>query len=213
MKIVLPDLPYGYEALAPHMSAETLHFHHDKHHKAYVDKARELTKGTRFESMDVEDIIAEIGGNSEHQKLFNQVAQVWNHTFYWNCMAPNGGGKPSGDVASLIERDFGGYDAFRQQFKQAGVDQFGSGYVWLVSEGGKLKVRNTPNAVTPLVDDQFVLLTSDVWEHTYYLDYQNRRADYLDVFLDNLVNWRFVAENCERLHKARSAVEAARLAA
>lgn len=213
MKIVLPDLPYGYEALAPHVSADTLHFHHDKHHKAYVDKARELTKGTRFESMDVEDIIVEIGGNSEHQKLFNQVAQVWNHTFYWNCMAPNGGGTPSGDVASLIERDFGSYDTFRQQFKQAGVDQFGSGYVWLVSEGGKLKVRNTPNAVTPLVDNQFVLLTSDVWEHTYYLDYQNRRADYLDVFLDNLVNWRFVAENCERLHKARNAVEAAKLAA
>ena len=213
MKIVLPNLPYEYDALSPHVSADTLRFHHDKHHRAYVDKARELTEGTQFEGMEVEDIIAEIGGQAEHQKLFNQIAQVWNHTFYWNCMSLNGGGQPSGDAADAIARDFGGYDEFRKQFKQAGVDQFGSGYVWLVSDGGTLKVRSTPDALTPLVDRQFVLLTSDVWEHSYYLDYQNRRDDYLDRFLDRLVNWRFVAENFERMQRSRNPIDAGRMAA
>jgi Fe-Mn family superoxide dismutase len=213
MKIVLPDLPYAYDALEPHISKKTLHHHHDKHHKAYVDKAADLVKGTRFADMAVEEIVVATANSEEHKTLFNQAAQVWNHTFYWNCMAPKGGGTPPADVKSAIEKDFGGFDKFREAFKQAGTGQFGSGYVWLVGEGGKLKVRGTPNAMNPTVDKQFVLLTSDVWEHTYYLDYQEGRAKYLDAFLDNLINWKFVAQNFERMSKAGDPLEAARLAA
>ena len=213
MKITLPTLPYGYDALAPNISAETLHFHHEKHHKAYVEKALELTEGTKFMRMDVEDILMEVGHRPEHQKLFNQVAQVWNHTFYWHCMTPEGGNTPPDDVLSLIERDFGSYERFRDEFKETGVSEFGSGYVWLVCENGQLKVRSTTDAMTPILDSQFVLLSSDVWEHTYYLDYQNRRPDYLQAFLDNLVNWKFVAQNLERMERSTSALEASRLAA
>ncbi|MDE3060314.1 MAG: superoxide dismutase [Pseudomonadota bacterium] len=195
MTITLPDLPYPQEALEPHISAKTLSFHHGKHHKAYVDKTNELVKGTPLEKASLEEIIREASKDSGKAVLFNNAAQVWNHTFYWNCMKPAGGGMPRGEIAKRIDADFGGYDKFVEQFKQAGATQFGSGWAWLVLDGGKLKVTKTPNADLPMAHGQKALLTMDVWEHAYYLDYQNRRPDYISTFLDKLVNWEFVERN------------------
>lgn len=194
MAIELPDLPYGKDALAPHISADTLSFHHDKHHNAYVTKTNELISGTDLEGASIEEI-AQAAHDKGDQGLFNQAAQVWNHTFYWHSMGPNGGGQPTGDIADKIKEDFGSYEEFANQFKTAGATQFGSGWAWLVLDGGKLKVEKTLNADTPLVHGKTPLITMDVWEHAYYLDYQNRRPDYMGAFLEHLINWDFANQN------------------
>lgn len=195
MSFELPPLPYAEDALAPHISAETLQFHHGKHHKKYVDKANSLTEGTEWASKSLEEIIKGAEGG-----VFNNCAQAWNHSFYWQCMKPGGGGRPSGELARAIDQSFGGYDKLREQLADAAATQFGSGWAWIVSDNGKLAVVKTPNAVNPLRDGKMPLLTLDVWEHAYYIDYRNARPKYIDAFLDHLVNWDFVAQN---LAKAR----------
>jgi Fe-Mn family superoxide dismutase len=191
----LPPLPFADGALAPVISANTLGFHHGKHHKAYVDNLNNLVKGTEFEGAALEKIIKDTAGKSDKAGIFNNAAQVWNHTFYWNCLKPDGGGKPTGKIAQMIDSDLGGYDKFKADFAQTCVTQFGSGWGWLVAEGGKLKLVKTPNAENPLSKGQTALLTIDVWEHAYYLDYQNRRPDHVNAVIDKLINWNFAAEN------------------
>lgn len=199
MAFELPALPYAKSALEPYITANTLDFHHGKHHNAYVVNLNNLTKDTALASASLEDIIRQTTGDAAKAGIFNNAAQVWNHTFYWNGMKAGGGGAPTGPLAEKIEEDFGSFAAFREQFKTAAVTQFGSGWAWLVVEGGKLKVVKTGNADTPIAHGQTPLLTCDVWEHAYYLDYQNRRPDYLDTFLDHLVNWDFAAGNLAAL--------------
>ncbi|MCK9336599.1 MAG: superoxide dismutase [Arcobacteraceae bacterium] len=195
MAIELPALPYEMDALEPYISAQTLGFHHGKHHQAYVTNANNLTKDTPLENASVEELIIGSVNKADKVALFNNAAQVWNHTFYWNCMKPSGGGTPNGTIAKKIDEDFGGFDAFVQEFKTAATTQFGSGWAWLVLDGAKLKVIKTANADTPMAHGLKALLTVDVWEHAYYLDYQNRRPDYVDTFLKHLVNWDFVNSN------------------
>lgn len=193
--ITLPDLPYAKDALEPHIGAKTLEIHHGKHHQAYVTNLNKLIEGTDLASKSLEEIIKASAGDSAKAGIFNNSAQVWNHTFYWHSMKPNGGGKPSGEIAKKIDADFGSFDKFVEEFKTAGATQFGSGWAWLVLDGGKLKVTKTPNADLPMVHGQTAILTMDVWEHAYYLDYQNRRPDYISTFLDKLVNWDFAEKN------------------
>ncbi|WP_035986808.1 superoxide dismutase [Leptolyngbya sp. KIOST-1] len=195
MAYELPPLPYAYDALDPYISKSTLEFHHDKHHAAYVSKYNDAVKGTDLDSKPIEEVIKAIAGDSSQQGLFNNGAQAWNHTFYWNSMKPGGGGMPSGDLASKIDADFGSFDKFAEAFKTAGATQFGSGWAWLVLDNGTLKVTKTLNADNPLTAGQVPLLTMDVWEHAYYLDYQNKRPDYIETFLKNVVNWDFAASN------------------
>lgn len=197
MAFTLPELPYAKDALAPHISANTLDFHYGKHHQAYVTNLNKLVEGTPLEKASLEQVIQESAKDSAKVGIFNNSAQVWNHTFYWHSMKPNGGGKATGDVAKKIDADFGSFEKFAEEFKNAGATQFGSGWAWLVLDGGKLKVTKTPNADLPMVHGQKALLTMDVWEHAYYLDYQNRRPDYMGVFLEKLVNWDFVNENLQ----------------
>lgn len=193
--IELPPLPYAKDALAPHISAETLAFHHDKHHKTYVDTTNKLIEGSALEEASLEDIIAKTASKADKKKLFNNAAQAWNHNFYWHSMAPKGGGKPAGKLADRIKADFGSFEKFAETFRSEGAGQFGSGWVWLVLAGGKLKVQATHDADTPLAHGEVPLLVADVWEHAYYLDYQNRRPDYLATFLDHIVNWSFAEKN------------------
>lgn len=196
MPFELPALPYAPTALEPHMSARTFEFHHGKHHKAYVDTLNTLIPGTEWEKASLEDIIKGTHGNDKYIKIFNNAAQIWNHTFFWNSMKPNGGGAPSGNLAQKIDQDLGGLEAFKAKFKEAATTQFGSGWAWLVlASNGKLDVVKTANAVTPLATGQKPILTCDVWEHAYYIDYQNRRADMVQTFLDKLVNWEFAVKN------------------
>ena len=196
MAFDLPALPYGRSDLAPHISEETLNFHYGKHHNAYVANLNKLIEGTAHANAALEDIIRASASDPSKAGLFNNAAQVWNHTFYWHSMKSGGGGAPTGKIAELIARDFGSYDKFAEAFKAAGGGQFGSGWAWLVLKNGKLEVTKTPNAETPLTqDDVTPLLTMDVWEHAYYLDYQNARPKYMDVFLDSLVNWDFANQN------------------
>ncbi|MBP9492652.1 MAG: superoxide dismutase [Sulfurospirillum sp.] len=195
MAIELPALPYEADALEPYIGATTLGFHHGKHHQTYVTNTNNLIKGTDLENASLEAIIAASANNAEKVGLFNNAAQVWNHTFYWSCMKKGGGGAPTGAIAAKINEDFGSYDAFAEAFKNAGLTQFGSGWAWLVLEAGKLKITKTPNADTPMAHGQKAILTVDVWEHAYYLDYQNKRADYIDTFLKHLVNWDFANAN------------------
>lgn len=196
MAFTLPDLPYAKDALAPHISSETLDFHHGKHHATYVKNLNGLVEGTDMAPKSLEDIIQETAGKPDKQGVFNNAAQIWNHTFYWQSMRPNGGGTPTGKLAEMIDRDFGSFDEFKEAFAKAGATQFGSGWAWLVLNGDKLEVRKTLNAETPLTESGVTpLLTMDVWEHAYYLDFQNRRPDYISTFLDHLVNWEFAAEN------------------
>lgn len=195
MTFQLPDLPYAQDALEPHISSETLSFHYGKHHNAYVGKLNDLVKDTELADKSLEDIMRATAGDAGKAGVFNNAAQVWNHTFYWNSMTPNGGGEPSGALAAKIDEDFGSFDAFREAFTNAGATQFGSGWAWLVLKNGKLEVTKTANADCPLTDGATPLLTMDVWEHAYYLDYQNRRPDYMSTFLDKLVNWAFAEEN------------------
>ena len=195
MAFELPPLPYDKTALEPHMSAQTLEFHHGKHHQAYVTNLNNLVKDTPMASQSLEEIIKATAKDESKAGIFNNAAQVWNHTFFWNCMKPSGGGQPTGAVAEKIDQAFGGYDKFKEQFKQAAVTQFGSGWAWLVADGGQIKITKTPNAVNPMAQGQKALLTVDVWEHAYYLDYQNRRPDFVETFLNSLVNWDFVNKN------------------
>src|SRR5579863_2305031 len=189
MAFELPPLPYDKSALEPHTSAKTLEFHHGKHHQAYVTNLNNLLKDSPLASKSLEAIIKETANDESKVGIFNNAAQVWNHTFFWHSMKPKGGGAPGGDLAQGISRDFGGLDKFKEQFKAAAVGQFGSGWAWLVAEAGKLKIVKTANAHTPLTSGEKALLTCDVWEHAYYLDYQNRRPDFVQTFLDHLANW------------------------
>ncbi len=195
MPFTLPVLPYAEDALDPIYSARTISFHYGKHHKAYVDNLNKLIAGTDWETKTLEEIILAAAADPTKVGMFNNAAQVWNHTFFWNCMKPGGGGKPHGQVLGLLEQAFGSYETFAEQFKAGAVGRFGSGWGWLVLEGGALKLVSTPNAETPMTKGQVALLTVDVWEHAYYLDYQNRRPDFVQAFLDHLVNWDFVASN------------------
>ncbi len=192
---VLPPLPWKDDALQPHVSAQTISFHYGKHHKAYVDNLNNLAKGKPWEKMSLEEVVKAAAKDSAAQGVFNNAAQIWNHTFFWNSMRPNGGGAPTGKLLEKLTADFGSFDAFKTQFADAAKTQFGSGWAWLVLDGGKLKVVKTPNAETPLTGSAKPILTCDVWEHAYYLDYQNRRPDYVATFLDKLANWEFAAQN------------------
>ena len=189
----LPALPYAQDALEPHISARTLSVHHGKHHQAYVDNLNKLVAGTPMADLPLEEIIRRTAGKPDQTGLFNNAAQVWNHTFFWQSMKPNGGGAPTGKLAERINAAFGSFDAFKTAFSEAAMTQFGSGWAWLVQEGDTLKIVKTSNADTPLAHGQTPLLTCDVWEHAYYLDYQNRRKDFVQVFLEHLVNWDFAA--------------------
>jgi Fe-Mn family superoxide dismutase len=196
--IELPPLPYAQDALAPVISAETLSFHHGKHHKAYVDNLQKLVAGTDLAEQPLEAIVKAVAGKPDKAGVFNNAAQIWNHTFFWNSLKPAGGGAPTGQVAKAIDAAFGSYDNFKKEFSNAAMTQFGSGWAWLVADKGQLKVVKTPNAETPLTTGQTALLTVDVWEHAYYLDYQNRRADFVAAVIDKLLNWEFAAANLAR---------------
>jgi Fe-Mn family superoxide dismutase len=193
MAFTLPELPYSKDALAPHITAETLEYHHGKHHKTYVDNLNKLLDGKPEASKSLEEIIL-----SSEAGVFNNAAQIWNHTFYWHSMKPNGGGQPTGDLAAAITRDFGSFDKFKEEFTTAGTTQFGSGWAWLVIEGGKLKVTKTANADLPMKHGQKALLTMDVWEHAYYIDFRNARPKYIETFLTSLANWDFALENLKK---------------
>ena len=193
--IVLPPLPYADNALDPVISANTISFHYGKHHKGYVDNLNKLIAETEFADMTLEKIIAETAGNAEKAAIFNNAAQVWNHTFYWRSLKPKGGGEPPAELKKKIEASFGTVDACRKEWSAAAMAQFGSGWAWLVLDGDNLKVVKTANADLPLTRGIKPLLTIDVWEHAYYLDYQNRRADYVNAVIDKLINWSFAAEN------------------
>lgn len=196
MSIEFPDLPYAKDALEPHVSAKTLEVHHGKHHKGYVDKLNAAIEGTARENQSLETIITDAHKESD-TGVFNNAAQTWNHTFLWNSMSPDGGGKPTGALADALNARFGDVESFQAEFKQAALAQFGSGWVWLVSTADGLDIISTGNAETPLVDGATPLLTLDVWEHAYYLDYQNKRDAYIDAFLSKLINWEFAAKNYE----------------
>jgi len=189
MSFTLPDLPYPHDALQPYMSRETLEFHHDKHHAAYVNTGNNLLKGSEFEGKSVEEVVK--GSYGKNQALFNNAGQHYNHVHFWQWMKPNGGGSIPGKLAKKIQEDLGGTDKFKEDFIQAGVTQFGSGWAWLAVKGGKLVIMKTPNGENPLVHDALPVLGCDVWEHSYYIDYRNRRPDYLKAFLENLVNWEY----------------------
>ncbi|MFH2124333.1 MAG: superoxide dismutase [Pseudomonadota bacterium] len=192
MTITLIDLPYAKDALAPHISARTVDFHHGKHHHAYVTNLNNLIEGTDLAKATLEEVIKKTANDTLKAGIFNNAAQVWNHTFYWQSMMPNGGGLPTGAIAAKIETDFKGYNNFIEQLKNAGLTQFGSGWVWLVVKDHRLEIMKTSNADTPIAYGLLPLLTVDVWEHAYYLDYQNARGTYLDAFIDHLINWDFV---------------------
>lgn len=190
MAFELPPLPYAMDALAPKMSKETLEYHYGKHHKAYVDNLNKLVPGTEFEGQNLESIIKKSSGG-----IFNNAAQVWNHTFFWNCLSPKGGGQPTGALADAINKSFGSFDAFKEKFSDTSIKQFGSGWGWLVkNKEGQLEIVSTSNAGNPMTDGKTPLLTCDVWEHAYYIDYRNKRPDFLAAFW-GLVNWNFVSEN------------------
>ena len=193
MSLQLPELPFAKDALAPHMSADTFDYHHGKHHNAYVVKGNELLAEAGIDASDLVQLVhetAKIGG-----ALFNNVGQHYNHSFFWNSLSPEGGGAPTGEISARIDADFGSFDEFKAQFVAGGVGQFGSGWVWLVERDGKLAIEKSANAETPLTTGAKPLLVCDVWEHAYYLDFQNRRPDFLASFIDNLVNWDFANAN------------------
>jgi Fe-Mn family superoxide dismutase len=199
MAFELPPLPYAKNALEPHISAKTLEFHHDKHHRAYVDTLNKLVKDTPLAGKSLEEIIRLTAKNNSQVLIFNNAAQAWNHEFFWHSMKPKGGGKPAGVLAQRIENELGGLANFKQDFIKAGLGQFGSGWVWLALNQGKLQIVKTTNAINPIVLGLVPLLTCDVWEHAYYLDYQNRREDFLETFFSQLANWDFAAENLAKL--------------
>jgi Fe-Mn family superoxide dismutase len=190
MKHELPDLPFAADALEPHISAETLSFHHGKHHRTYVTKLNELIAGTEYEELPLEEIIRKASGG-----IFNNAAQTWNHSFYWNCLSPTGGGAPAGEIAKAIDARWGGFDKFKDELTQSAVTNFGSGWTWLVkNDQEKFEIVNTANAGNPLTDNETPILTIDVWEHAYYIDYRNARPQYIEAYW-NLVNWEFANRN------------------
>lgn len=191
----LPPLPYSFNSLEPYISEKTLSFHHDKHHQKYITTTNELVKGTEFEKYNLEEIIKASAGNNMLQKLYNNAAQSWNHWFYWNCLKPNGGKTPQGKISQMINSSFGNYDNFARDLSNMANEQFGSGYAWLVKEGNKLMVTKTSNADNPLAHNQKPILAIDVWEHAYYLDYQNKRQDYVIAFINNCIDWEFAEYN------------------
>ena len=193
--VALPPLPFDQGALAPVISANTLSFHYGKHHKTYVDTLNKLIVGTEFAGMPLEEIISATARRPEHVAIFNNGAQAWNHGFYWKSLRPKGGGEPPAELKSLMQDSFGGVEQCKKELSKAAVAQFGSGWAWLVQDGGKLKIVKTPDAETPMTEGTKCLLTIDVWEHAYYLDYQNRRVDYVNALIDRLANWEFAAEN------------------
>lgn len=199
--IKLPPLPFANDALEPYISSKTLEFHYGKHHNAYVTNLNKLIEGTDLANKPLEDIIKETAGDAEKVGIFNNSAQVFNHNFYWNSITQDGGKQPKGLLFGDMVRDFGSYEEFKQAFKTAGATQFGSGWVWLVANGNKLEIIKTSNADTPITQGKIPLITMDVWEHAYYLDYQNRRPDYIDAFLDNLVDWDLAEEKYENAKK------------
>ena len=201
MQISLPQLPYPYDALEPHISRVTLESHYGKHHRAYVEKVKVLAKQVRLDDQPLERIIKETAGVSGYEALFNNAAQAWNHTFYWRSLRP-AGGAPDGEIVERIKAAFGSHDSFVEQFSTAANGQFGSGWAWLVLDGDRLAATTTTNADTPLVHGQTPLLTLDVWEHAYYLDYQNRRADYTAAVIKHLLNWDFASQNLSRRRQA-----------
>ena len=197
--IKLPELPFAKDALEPYISSKTLDFHYGKHHNAYVVNTNKLLENHALKDKTLEEIIKDTTGDASQAGLFNNAAQVWNHTFYWNSIKPKGGGQPTGKIANRINNDLGGYDKFVESFQTAGVGQFGSGWAWLVvNKNGKLEVTKTANADTPLAQGLKPVLTMDVCEHAYYLDYQNRRPDYVKSFMENLINWDFANSNISR---------------
>ncbi len=193
MAFTLPELPYAKDALAPHISAETLEFHHGKHHAAYVTNLNKLLEGKPEASKSLEDVVMSSEGG-----VFNNAAQIWNHTFYWHSMKPKGGGEPTGDLLAAINRDFGSFAKFKEEFAAAGATQFGSGWAWLVVQNGKLAVTKTANADLPQKHGQKPLLTMDVWEHAYYIDFRNARPKYIETFLTSLANWDFALANLKK---------------
>ncbi|WFW29775.1 MAG: superoxide dismutase [Wolbachia endosymbiont of Menacanthus eurysternus] len=201
MSFTLCELPYDKAALEPYVSTRTLDFHYEKHHRGYLNKLNELIRdNTDYQQIKIEELIMRIHGNNDEILIFNNAAQVWNHTFYWSSMRRNGGGNPKNNsfIAKKIQNDIGGFDKFYEDFTNCGISQFGSGWVWLVLEDEKLKITKTANADSPLIYNQVPLLTMDVWEHAYYLDCQNNRANYIKIFLDFLINWDFVEENLKK---------------
>ena len=192
MTIEFPELPYPGDGLEPYISEKTISFHHGKHHNAYVVNGNKLIADSDLAESSLETIINKTLGDPSKTGIFNNAAQAWNHAFYWQCMRPGGGGLPTGKIVERIQTDLGGYDKFKESFTTAGMTQFGSGWAWLVLKDGKLEIWKSANADTPIAHGLTPLLTVDVWEHAYYLDYQNRRADYLNAFIDNLINWDFV---------------------
>ncbi len=191
MERTLPDLPYAMDALAPEYSKETMEYHYGKHHKAYVDNLNNLQKGTEFESMELEDVVKKSSGG-----IYNNSAQIWNHTFFWNCMSPDGGGEPGGDLAKAINAKFGSYAAFKEAFVKSAAGNFGSGWTWLVKkDDGSVDIVNMGAAGTPLTTADKAVLTVDVWEHAYYIDYRNARPKFVETYLDKLVNWKFAESN------------------
>jgi Fe-Mn family superoxide dismutase len=196
--IPLPPLPFDQGALAPVISANTLNFHYGKHHKTYVETLNKLIVGTEFADMALDKIVKATSRQPAHVAIFNNAAQAWNHTFYWKCLKAKGGGEPPAALKRSMEESFGGVDQCKKELSKAAVSQFGSGWAWLVQDGGKLKILKTPDAETPLTDGSNPLLTIDVWEHAYYLDYQNRRVDYVNALIEKLANWGFAAENLDK---------------
>jgi Fe-Mn family superoxide dismutase len=202
MKREIPDLPYNRDALEPHISKETLNYHYGKHHTGYLETLNKLSAGTQYEEMSLEDVIRE-SYEKEDKDVFNNAAQTWNHTFLWNSMSEDSDGKPGESLAQKVGKKFGDLDGFRRQFKEAATGQFGSGWVWLVAEANDLDIIATPNAHNPLTTSSVPLLTLDVWEHAYYLDYQNERDRYTDAFLQYLINWEFAQANFEAIRTDR----------
>ena len=198
MRFSLPPLPYEKNALEPYLSQKTLEFHYNKHHQGYVDKLNELLVEKKLKVGSLEDIIMLTAKDPSLTTVFNNAAQTWNHTFYWQSMKENGGGEPKGRLLEKINKQFGSYEDFKKKFIEAGSKLFGSGWVWLVQEGDMLKIVASSNADLPLIHEQKAILACDVWEHAYYLDYQNRRKDYVEIFLDHLVNWDFATQNLEK---------------
>ena len=195
MAFELPALPWASDALEPHISAEIIGFHHGKHHQAYVNNLNGLVEGTDFAGKSLEQIIKETAGDLSRAGMFNNAAQVWNHTFFWNSIKPGGGGEPVGELRNKIEASFGSFEKFKEEFTKKAATLFGSGWTWLVADGDKLEIVQTTNAANPMTEGKKPLITLDVWEHAYYLDYQNRRPDFIKTYLDHLVNWEFAAAN------------------
>ena len=201
----LPPLPWGESALDPVISAKTIGLHYGKHHKTYVDKLNELVAGTPFAEMPLEEIVRKTAGDADKKKIFNNAGQHWNHSFFWKCLAPKGGGAPSGELARRIDADLGGIDAFRKTFEETAVNTFGSGWAWLALKDGKLQVLSTSNAGTPIAENATPLLTIDVWEHAYYVDYENRRPEFVKAVIGKLLNWEFAQQQLDSAGGQRKA--------